>query len=137
MNAMLKPEGGVTDISLENARLLLEAHGLPEAIELYQHPLYEEGAEHLVEARWTDGTTHVFSGFAWGYTGDGPYGLETFLALLHCQPTISIRSIAGWPQEHFPALTFIRGEDYGYPALPTVTPSDNGSAPAPEPHQEP
>ncbi len=35
MNGMLKPEGGVTDISLDNARLLVEAHGLPEAIELY------------------------------------------------------------------------------------------------------
>ncbi len=136
MNAALRAEGGVTDISLHNARLLLETHDLPDSIALYQRLPYTEGAEHLVEARWSDGTTHVFSGFAWGYTGTGPQGLEIFLDMLHCCPRVNLRTIASWPQERFPSLTLIRGEDYGLPAPSAAPPDRDGPAPDAESAQD-
>ncbi len=112
MISLLETEGGITEISLQNARTLIARHGLPDEVEIYQAQLPPNSGEHLVEARWRDGTRHTFSGFSWGYRGEGPRGLETFFALLGCVPLVSLRQIARWPQERFPALTYVKGEDY-------------------------
>ncbi len=101
------PEGGVTQISLHNARTLLHRHGQPRFVELYQ-----DAAEHMVEARWEKGITHHFSGFSWGYRGEGPSGLAEFFRLLRLHPPISAHQISLWPQRNFPALTLVAGEDY-------------------------
>jgi hypothetical protein len=116
MISLLETEGGITEISLRNARTLLARHGLPDEVELYQAQLPPHIGEHLVEARWQDGTRHTFSGFSWGYLGEGPRGLETFLGMLGCVPPVSLRQIARWPQERFPSLTYVKGEDYAYDA---------------------
>lgn len=108
----LEEEGGVTQFSLRNARILIEQHGLPATVELHQPQNGPNRGEHLVDAVWSDGTHHTFNGFSWGYGGEGPHGLEKFLAMIHITPPISIGQIATWPQDHFPALTFVRGEDY-------------------------
>jgi len=67
-------EGGVTDISLANAKILLEQYGTPSKITCR----YDKDDGHLVEAEWDQGVW-TFSGFAWGYRGSGPQGLVTFL----------------------------------------------------------
>lgn len=114
MITMLETEGGITEISLRNARALIARHGLPDEVEMYQAQLPPNAGEHLVAARWRDGTRHTFRGFSWGYLGDGPRGLETFFAVLGCFPPVSLRQIALWPQERFPALIYVKGEDYAW-----------------------
>ena len=111
MIARVETEGGITEISLRNARTLIARQGLPDEVELYQAQLPPNAGEHLVTARWRDGPRHTFSGFAWGYRGEGPRGLETFFGLLGCVPPVSLCQIARWPQGRFPALTFVQGED--------------------------
>jgi hypothetical protein len=70
---VLQPEGGITQISLQNADLLLREAGNPTYIELKKI-----GDEYLVLAKWP-GLIHMFTGFSWGYGGEGPSGLNTFL----------------------------------------------------------
>lgn len=69
---VMQLEGGITQISLENADYLLRHFGLPTHIELIK-----QGDEYLVMATWL-GTTHLFTGFSWGYGGEGPNGLNRF-----------------------------------------------------------
>ncbi len=69
-------EGGVTDISLANAEVLLKRYGCPTKITCW----YDPDEWHQVEAQWDQGTW-TFSGFGWGYLGSGPQGLATFLGL--------------------------------------------------------
>jgi hypothetical protein len=70
----LQLEGGITQISLENADYFLRHYGLPERIKLQK-----EDDEYLVLATWP-GVTHLFTGFSWGYLygGEGTSGLNTF-----------------------------------------------------------
>lgn len=79
----LKPEGGVTEYSLHNGRLLRKAHGLPRAVALFYQrspsawPV-EVGfgsPEYVTKVTYQDGHIHEFTGFAWGYGGEGPHGL--------------------------------------------------------------
>jgi hypothetical protein len=71
----LEKECGVTQVSLKNADILIEEHGLPALIHLH----LDENKDWLVTATFEGGVTHAFSGFSWGYCGEGPRGLRTFL----------------------------------------------------------
>ena len=74
----LKEECGVTDYSLRNAQLLIEKQGIPDRVRL---TYVERPWDFLCEAEWYDKpiSKFVFSGFSWGYFGEGPRGLATFL----------------------------------------------------------
>lgn len=84
-------EGGITRISLENARLLLAWYGPPDRI-----MLKERDREWVVEAVWGE-LTHEFGGLSWGYGGEGPRGLETFFNLVLMDPPITAAQISKWP----------------------------------------
>lgn len=78
----LEEEGGITQISLNNAWYSLERFGYPTTLELV-----EEKEEWFVYATWkndknTIEVRHKFSGFSWGYGGEGPHGLMIFLEAL-------------------------------------------------------
>ena len=102
----MKPEGGVTDISLENARELLGQYGRPTQVRCYQ-----KGWETYVDTTWVDGVTHTFSGFSWGYGGRGPHGLAEFFQMIGLDD-IALEDLAGWPTEDFKDEVFCIGEDY-------------------------
>lgn len=71
----LKMEAGVTDISLSNARILTKEWGKPSLIVLTKN-----GMEWVVTSYWgTKKFKFEFNGFAWGYGGEGPNGLATYL----------------------------------------------------------
>jgi hypothetical protein len=78
--AELPQECGVTSISLENAYWLLTNLSVPTHIVLVEEP-----NEWYVDATWIGEKfdektlTHRFSGFSWGYGGEGPHGLKVFL----------------------------------------------------------
>jgi len=109
----LQTEGGVTRISLDNAKVLIAGYGLPDSVELYQAE-----CECIVEATWSvtpqrpEPVIHEFSGFSWGYGGEGPHGLFKFLGMLNMRIPLSMDAIGRMPQENFPSLTFVKGEDY-------------------------
>ncbi len=75
----MKPEGGVTEFSLENARELLRLRGKPRELHFLGHV---GRGDYYVTAVWYDGSRFCFSGFAWGYGGTACQGLDQFLALL-------------------------------------------------------
>ena len=69
-------EGGVTRISLQNERRLGKRLGRPVRVELHYNP---DGVEwYQVKAMYDSGDSHVFTGFSWGYSGEGPRGLLEF-----------------------------------------------------------
>lgn len=71
----LKLEAGVTDISLSNARILTKECGKPSLVVLTKN-----GMEWVVTSYWgTKKLKFEFNGFAWGYGGEGPNGLATYL----------------------------------------------------------
>lgn len=70
----LEEECGVTDISLHNASFLINKYGMPSKIELMR-----EGHEQLVKATFKEYGDYIFTGFSWGYGGEGPHGLMKFL----------------------------------------------------------
>ena len=77
-NIKLQEECGVTRISLDNSRVLQKQYGRPSTVELIQ-----ELDEWYVEATWNNGFSHRFSGFSWGYGGEGPSGLKKFIEIFH------------------------------------------------------
>lgn len=76
----LQQECGVTRISLQNGRVLQEEHGFPCWVRLLggHDPL--SGNDPAVEVGYPDGHHHRFTGFAFGYGGEGPHGLATWAA---------------------------------------------------------
>lgn len=71
----LKLEAGVTNISLSNARILTNEWGKPSLVVLSKN-----GMEWVVTSYWgTKNFKFEFNGFAWGYGGEGPNGLATYL----------------------------------------------------------
>lgn len=80
----LRAEEGVTRTSLENAKLLAEERGNPVSVELHRDFNPSGRATHIdgyrVVARYPDGSSHTYTGFGWGYGGEGPNGLASFLA---------------------------------------------------------
>jgi hypothetical protein len=76
MKSKLIEEGGVTDNSLYNAEVLVKDLGIPDSVAL---TYIDEPWDYLCTAVWGE-TSFVFSGFSWGYFGEGPKGLATFIA---------------------------------------------------------
>lgn len=69
-------EGGITQTSLKNNRRLTKRLGSPVRVELHYDP---NGAEwYRAVAMYSNGDKHTFTGFAWGYSGEGPRGLLEF-----------------------------------------------------------
>lgn len=105
----LEEEGGVTAISLRNAQKLLEAYGKPSRVDLY-HGADPEYFGHLVDAWWPSGERFTFSGFSWGYGGEGPHGLAKFAEMIGLEHLLPIQVIArlpdGQPHETVKAYTY-------------------------------
>lgn len=91
----LKPEGGVTQISLENAQQIIEEKGPPDLIQLINEG--ENTAEHMVVATWGE-FSHTFTGFSWGYGGEGPHGLAKFFRMVGLQHRVPTSIIGKLPQ---------------------------------------
>lgn len=94
----MENECGVTEISLENARYLVGKYGIPDRIRLHNDP--KEG--HVVTVTWphqglSDSLVWDFTGFSWGYSGEGPHGLVKFFDLCHLN--ISIQEVASMDAE--------------------------------------
>jgi len=66
---VIEPECGVTQVSLSNGRALLAEHGFPCWVRLH------DDSECTTVVGYPDGHQHVFTGFGWGYGGEGPHGL--------------------------------------------------------------
>lgn len=86
----LQKDCGDPAICVSNAQVLLAKHGKPERLELE----YWAGVINLVTAFWASGYKHTFNGFAWGYSGRGPKGLEAFLHM--CGLNIGLPQIEKW-----------------------------------------
>lgn len=69
----LKPEGGVTRISLDNGAFLLKQKGRPVHVDLRL-----VDGEYETVAYYADGSKFIFTGFSWGYSGEGPFGLTNW-----------------------------------------------------------
>jgi len=67
----MKREEGVTRISLENGKLLSARYGAVTGVIL----VYDADDWYQTHVTYRDGHTHVFTGFSWGYSGEGPSGL--------------------------------------------------------------
>lgn len=95
----LKPEGGVTHISLENARELIGELGTPDTVQLVNEG--SDTGEHVVFATWEnpdgDDITHKFTGFSWGYRGEGPHGLATFFDMIGLATRIPQKTLFSLP----------------------------------------
>jgi hypothetical protein len=106
----MKPEGGVTQISIENALELLDERGLPDSVQLVNEG--ENTGEHVVFATWTnpDGAdfTHKFTGFSWGYRGEGPHGLTAFFEQLGLSERIPDGVVFSLPQNMAGLILSIR-----------------------------
>lgn len=108
MNAetTLREEGGATQHSLHNARVLVAEHGKPVEIHFTAN---KAECQYRTSARWADGTTFEFTGFAAGYYGEGPRGLATFLQL--CGLSIDTDQVAMFLDDKGKAnLSFFPGE---------------------------
>ena len=76
MKPELHAEGGITQIALQNAELLRQALGSPIRMELHMDP---NGPEwYRTRVMFDTGDSHTFTGFGWGYGGEGPRGLASF-----------------------------------------------------------
>jgi len=94
----LKPEGGVTEISLSNAKEIIREYGLPSLVQLINKA--EDTSGHVVHVTWgdpeaDDAFEHEFDGFSWGYGGEGPAGLVKFLEMTGVVPERLVSSVVG------------------------------------------
>jgi hypothetical protein len=92
----LREEAGITRDSLHNARALERRWGRP--VEL----VLDAGGstvDHCVTAFYPGGQRFIFTGFAWGYGGEGPRGLCEFLRGLGFD--VTMQTIASWPEANF------------------------------------
>lgn len=91
ISTQLQEECGVTNISLENAELLIREHGLPDCLRMY----WDEQDWYCTRADWSEPRqVHIFTGFAWGYVGAGPHGLHELFQLVGLD--VSLEEISGW-----------------------------------------
>ena len=75
MKPRLLKEGGITETSLKNGKRLAKRLGTPVRVELHYSGT---GEWYRVVAMYESGDLHEFTGFAWGYGGEGPRGLATW-----------------------------------------------------------
>jgi len=84
-------------ISLRNAAKLEKEWGIPTEVVLQG---FGQTDECVVRAFYKDGAeSFEFTGFSWGYGGEGPRGLCEFLTGLGFK--VSMDTIAGWPTKDF------------------------------------
>jgi len=82
----LTPECGVTEVSLANAAAIVDALGIPSNVQLFNDGT--DTSTHVVTALWGESDSerkpfdHKFTGFTWGYDGEGPAGLVKFFHLI-------------------------------------------------------
>ena len=81
---MLRRECGDSEISIENARFLIETNGKPYKVIMRTEKDYDIKTqdcfvEDIVVFRWITGYDFAFTGFAWGYIGDKPKALYQLL----------------------------------------------------------
>jgi len=88
----LKPEGGVTQISLYNIGLLTPLHG-PVRFILHYAPFTGSNATLI---GFQDGTLHRATGFSSGYAGEGPHGLLAAIETWLKRRDITIAHICKW-----------------------------------------
>lgn len=94
MSKIEKDEGGITQISTENIRLLAAAHG-PVRFIYHVAPEGEAMSDYTIIA-FRSGKHHKATGFSSGYWGEGPRGLcEAIREHLH-RADITSEHIAGW-----------------------------------------
>ena len=79
-----KEECGVTFNSLENAKMLIKMFGKPDMVSL---TYIDDPWEYLVKAEWSN-SSFTFTGFSWGYYGEGSRGLFEFLQM--CGSTLTM-----------------------------------------------
>jgi hypothetical protein len=106
----LEWEGGITSISLRNAQKLVDGLGKPDSVELTYG---KEHDEQYVTAFWNSSVVHSFrfTGFGWGYGGEGPCGLQKFLnEILGLHIPFEMQGIARMGNEVLPK--FIKGVSY-------------------------
>jgi hypothetical protein len=103
----LKPEQGVTQISLENATEIIADRGLPNLIQLVNEG--DNTSEHSVIVAWGD-FEHKFTGFSWGYGGEGPRGLAKFFQMVGLHRRIPTSIIGKLPSTH-PGLLLALARD--------------------------
>lgn len=85
-------EDSSTRRSVANAKAMLVDRGVPDTVRLWYHPRLW----YRVEAEWKKPHfRHEFEGFSWGYTGEGPHGLQVFLQAIGVPVTIT-KSISNW-----------------------------------------
>lgn len=79
----IQPEVGITGVSVSNARILTSEVGKPALV-----VLSKEGKDYITTAYWGELTVKKaiykrylfrFTGFSWGYSGEGPNGLLNYL----------------------------------------------------------
>ena len=71
----IRSEGGVTRFSLDNGAILLRNHGAP----VWVRATYSDVGEwYVVEVGYSDGAAHKFTGFSWGYSGEGCRGFSSW-----------------------------------------------------------
>ena len=73
VEAGLRPEAGTTDHSTANGRWLSLQHGKVMSVRLEYNATAEEW--YKAHVAYADGFTFTFTGFAWGYSGEGSRGL--------------------------------------------------------------
>ena len=94
LRARTVPEGGVTANSLHNVHVLFAKRGRPTILELR----YDVEEWCVVDATFRDGSSYHFTGFSWGYGGEGPHGLAQFFAFCGLSE-VSLDVIARWSQD--------------------------------------
>jgi len=90
----IQREGGVTRISLRNGELLNGRKGAPVWVRLCLHPDHW----YVTQAGYSDGSSHTFTGFSWGYAGEGSRGLAEWTKANDVP--LEMREIALLPNNH-------------------------------------
>lgn len=96
----VEPECGVSAISLKNLTILIELFGKPKSI-----GCIDSRNGPVVMAVWDSGYTFTFTGFSWGYRGEGPRTLQKALGLLNI--AVSMDEIAGWDKTNLHRALFL------------------------------
>ena len=111
----LQIEGGITQHSLENAEYLTGRFGVPYSLSFYGD---SNQAEYNVIAAYKNGHSHVFTGFSWGYSGEGPRGLHHFLNHI-CKVKVPMDYIASADDENFAIRGIVVNSKLGWKKVAT------------------
>ena len=88
-NSKLKKECCATSVSLHNAAILVARYGIPKMFSLE----YTPSGEYNVYVIWPDAMVHTFTGFSWGYGGEGCRGLWEFVQMIEWERALPASKI--------------------------------------------